>query len=31
VHTVEMMSGVFQYVSLDWGVGIAEQLAAWLL
>lgn len=31
VHTVEMMSGVFQYVSLDWGVGIAEQLEAWLL
>lgn len=30
VHTAELMSGAFQYVSLDWGVSLSEHLKAWL-
>ncbi len=30
VHTAEMMSGVFQYVPLEWGVSLTEQLSVWL-
>lgn len=30
VHTAEMMSGTFQYVPLDWGVSLSEQLSVWL-